>query len=207
MPENKNTDSKAEIKQQNEIKKVEKKKIVIIVSVILALLLIAMIPVIIITINNRNDGGDTPNTGETFFGTFTFELPVGIDSYVFKEGNKVEHRFVDVNVDPSTEENEEAEVVTVVYSYVIAIENGNKVIKLTDDTTGEIITYSFDKGVSTRDLNKCSNELCPIRDPKPLKDDSNTCECGIGKLSVITMRSEILIINEEFYYGEEQQIK
>ena len=73
--------------------------------------------------------GDTPNTGETL--TETYSLGMSADafsassSWAFSDDNRVVNTF-----------NDGTETVTISYRYVIAIENGQKVIKLTHTPEG-----------------------------------------------------------------------
>ena len=93
------------------------------------------------------------------------------------------------------------EEVTNSYTYVVAVEDGKKVIKLTDDVTKEVLTYSFETGSMERYSHSCSNENCAIHDPSPEGDD-NSCPCGVGKLTPVTLKFEFLVINGQNYYDQ-----
>lgn len=97
------------------------KQNLLIVAVVVFVLLLAVVPILIHVINDNDDGlSDTPNTGETISGTYSMELQnAGASEYIF-DGNKVTNIYNGNTVE---------------YTYVLAIENGVKVIKLT--TMGE----------------------------------------------------------------------
>jgi hypothetical protein len=170
----------------------EKKKSIILVSVIVGVLLLALIPILIVTLMPKDGDNDTPNTGESFIGAYYLDFGVGSDCYIFSEGNKL--------VNKSFVEDEEK---SSSYSYVIAIEDGKKVIKLTDDATGEVTTHSFEVGSWTRYSYNCSNENCTTLPKDRDGEKSENCACGVGKLSPVTLKFDIIVIDGETYFEEE----
>ena len=74
------------------------------------------------------------NTGETFDGTYMWSLGEGGSSTYTFEGNKVTNRYY------TTHEN------VIEYTYVIAIEDGVKVIQLTDLSDNRVYEYEFREG-------------------------------------------------------------
>ena len=131
-------------------KKPINKKIVIIISAAVVALLVALIPIIIMLTNpdKPNNGNDTPDTGETFEGVYTLDMtgsgaPI-ISTYDFKEDGKVTASY----------NTGEGNVVTE-YTYKIAIENGEKVIKLTAVEGGDVRTEPFVSGTITTNYDVC----------------------------------------------------
>jgi len=180
----------SENKNAKEVTPLDKKKIAIIVSVVLAALLLALIPIIITSLNQGGDNyGDTDDTGETFSGTYTMNLGVGSDSYTFVEGRKVvSTSFID-------------EEVTKTYSYAIAVENGQKLLKLTDDA-GEVTAHTFEVGSMSRQTYKCSNQNCSAHDPEPNEGSTVCPNCLSGELTPTTLKFELFVIDGESYYEQ-----
>ena len=133
--------SEIESKNNNETTKnrldfFKNKQTLVITSVVIFVLLLAVIPIAIQLITDK-DGEtnlDNPDTGEIIAGTYSMELQnAGSSEYTF-DGNKV------TNVYNGT---------TIEYTYVIAIENGVKVLKLTtvDEEVGsKTTTHEFETG-------------------------------------------------------------
>ena len=116
------------------------KNAVIIVAIVVFVFLLALVPILINEISEKNDNvvPDNPDTGTLLSGTYVSDLGVGSSKYVF-DGNKVTNTYL-VN----------GETTTIEYTYVIAIEGGVKVIKLTtktDDGASETTTHEFEQGV------------------------------------------------------------
>lgn len=110
---------------------------VIIVAVVVFVFLLAFVPIMINVLSKDDAVSDTPDTGEVLSGTYVSDVGVGSSKYVF-DGKKVTNTYV-VN----------GETTTIEYNYVIAVENGEKVIKLTtvnDDGVEETKTHTFEKG-------------------------------------------------------------
>lgn len=114
------------------------KQNLVIVAVVVFVLLLAVVPILIQVISDNGDDQvkDNPDTGEVISGTYSMELQnAGASEYIF-DGNKV------TNVYNGN---------TIEYTYVIAIENGVKVIKLTtvdDDGNQKTTTHEFERGKS-----------------------------------------------------------
>lgn len=172
------------------------KKIVLIVSVIVFFLLLALIPGIIAIVNGNND---SPDTGEKVLGTYEFNLGLaGSDIYTFTEGNKVTVKTSYFEgTDPGATDLTVSEKE---YTYVIAIESGKKVLKLTDVESGEVETHLFERGNYTVNGYICSNEACVEEDPKPKSEDNMLCNfCSTGELAATEKKVEFLYIDEEMY--------
>ena len=99
-------------------------------SVIISVAVLLAVGVgVLIAVLTDETYGDTPNTGETL--TETYSLGMSADafsassSWAFSDDNRVVNTF-----------NDGTETVTISYRYVIAIENGQKVIKLTHTPEG-----------------------------------------------------------------------
>ncbi len=123
------------------------KKLFITVIVCVAVLLAVGVGVLI-TVLNDETRGDTPNTGEILEGSYYMGTSVdafsGSSVYTF-DGNKVTNTYT-----------VGAETTTVEYRYVIAIEKGEKVIKLTHTPEGGTpvtTTHAFinDSSITTAD--------------------------------------------------------
>jgi len=112
------------------------KQNVIIVSVVVFVLLLAVVPIVINVITNKDDDViiDTPDTGKLIEGTYSMELEnAGASEYIF-DGNKVTNVYNGK---------------TIKYTYVLAIENGVEVIKLTtvdEDGATKTTTHEFQTG-------------------------------------------------------------
>ena len=125
-------------------KRINSKQRVIIICAIAALLLV-LVPIVISIVNGIKDKSkDTPDTGELLSGTYSMNAASGAHSgssgYTF-EGNKATNKY----------NGAEGEV-TVEYEYVIAVENGVKVIKFTrldeeGNPTGASTTHGFYTGL------------------------------------------------------------
>ena len=114
-------------------------KNVVIIAVVVFVFLLAFVPIMITVISDK-DGGDAidnPDTGIVLSGTYSENVGVGSSKYTFNENN-VTNVYV-VN----------GEEKTIDYTYVIAIEDGVKVIKLTtvgEDGIEETTTHEFEQG-------------------------------------------------------------
>ncbi len=122
----------------------EKKKIKVAAVIAAAVIVLALIP-IIITLATKNDTPENnPDTGETFFGIYSMNASSGSYSgsstYSFDENNVTNTYF-----------NGE-KTVTVEYTYVIAIENGERVIRLTPkgESDSKTVSYGFYTGTEER---------------------------------------------------------
>ena len=109
-------------------------------SVIISVAVLLAVGVgVLIAVLTDETYGDTPNTGETLSDTYS----LGMSADVFSASSKWE--FSDDNTVVNTY-NDGEETVTVSYRYIIAIENGQKVIKLTHTPEGGepiTTTHSF----------------------------------------------------------------
>ena len=121
------------------------KKLFITVTVCLAVLL-AVGAGVLITVLTDESNGDTPNTGEIIEGTYSMSAEAGAfaagSTWAF-DGNFVTNTY-----------NDGEQQVTVNYQYVIAIEKGEKVIKLTTTPEGGspvTTTHLFETGSITKD--------------------------------------------------------
>ena len=112
------------------------KQNVIIVSVVVFVLLLAVVPIVINVIKDKDDDVilDTPDTGKLIEGTYSMELEnAGASEYIF-DGNKVTNIYNGNTIE---------------YTYVLAIENGVEVIKLTtvdEDGATKTTTHEFKTG-------------------------------------------------------------
>ena len=107
----------------------------LIVAVIVFVLLLTLIPILITQLaGNGNGSTDTPDTGKILSGTYSLDIAnAGSSRYVF-DGNKVTNVYNGITVE---------------YTYVIAVENGAEVIKLTTtDQNGaqKTTTHEFYEG-------------------------------------------------------------
>lgn len=189
---------------------------------ILTFLIILMLPLVSCKFfnKNKNDGKDnqqggagksenepviledTPDTGESIGGTFYLKLPVGEDCYSFKSGRRVEVTTTWFEIDAGTGSTSVQNVTTNSYSYVIAVENGIKIIKLTDEKTKKTINYTFEIGRLQRTVFECSNENCPISHSEKSNSNSTKCACGVGTLSEESRGYNFLVINGDCYYDQ-----
>ena len=137
------------------------KKILIPVIVCIVVLLAVGIGVLI-TVLTDDTTGDTPDTGETFDQTYYMSTQAdafaGSSSWAFTKDHKVVNTYV-----------VEGKTTVIEYEYVIAIEGGNKVIKLTRvDENGALktTTHSFATGTweKTVDGEKVVYEMISIND-------------------------------------------
>lgn len=122
--------------QKNGIKNLlRNRQTLVIVSVIVFVFLLAAVPILIHVTSNEEAPPvvDTPDTGEVIDGTYSMSLEVGSSKYIF-DGNKVTNIFGDTTIE---------------YTYVIAVENGVKVIKLTTvdkEGNSKTTTHEFETG-------------------------------------------------------------
>ena len=114
--------------------------------VICALVVVGVGVGVLITVLGDDTVKDTPNTGETLNQTYSMGVEAGLfagsSSYAFSDDNKV---VVTYATDGNPVVNE--------YQYVIAIEGGKKVIKLTrtnESGTLETTTHEYEKGTLTK---------------------------------------------------------
>ena len=116
-------------------------------SVIISVAVLLAVGVgVLIAVLTDETYGDTPNTGETLDQTYYMGVEAGAfagnSSYAFSDDNKV---VVTYDTDGNPVVNE--------YQYVIAIEGGKKVIKLTrtnESGTLETTTHEYEKGTLTK---------------------------------------------------------
>lgn len=174
----------------SDIKKILNKKVIIIVSAVVVALLVALIPIIIMLTTPEPPTVDTPDTGETFEGVYTLNMAgsgaTAVSSYEFKEGGKV---TVTYNVG-------EGDVVTD-YTYKIAVEDGNKVIKLTPADGGMVETLSFAYGKEILNYDVC--EVCTYDE---ISDGLTKCEDCDGNIKLVTRTRQYVSVNNGMYYKE-----
>ena len=107
----------------------------LIIAVIVIALIVAIVPIAIIGCSKDDPASsDTQNTGEVLSGTYAIEIAnAGSSKYIF-DGDKVTNIYNDTTVE---------------YTYVIAIEDGVRVIKLTtldEDGEKKTTTHEFYEG-------------------------------------------------------------
>ena len=107
----------------------------LIIAVIVIALIVAIVPIAIIGCSKDDSASsDTQNTGEVLSGTYAIEIAnAGSSKYIF-DGDKVTNIYNDTTVE---------------YTYVIAIEDGVRVIKLTtldEDGEKKTTTHEFYEG-------------------------------------------------------------
>ena len=118
------------------------KNALIIAAVVVFVFLLALIPILINVVSDKNEGAmNNPDTGLRLSGTYAISdgsvSYAGTSEYTF-DGDKVTNVYV-----------AGGEKVTVEYTYVIAVENGVDVIKLTtvsEDGTSKTTTHEFSTG-------------------------------------------------------------
>lgn len=173
-----------------DVKKFLNKKVIIIVSAVVVALLVALIPIIIMLSTPESPSVDTPDTGETFEGVYTLNMAnsgaSAVSSYDFKEGGKVTVTYNVGNGDVVTD-----------YTYKIAIENGNKVIKLTPTDGGVVETLSFSYGKESLKYDVC--EVCTYDE---ISDELTTCEDCDGAIKLVTRTRQYVSVNNGMYYKE-----
>ena len=112
------------------------KQALIIISVVVFVFLLAVVPILINVFSDTDDNvvADTPDTGEVLSGKYSMSLgSTGSSTYTF-DGDKVTNVYNDTTIE---------------YTYVLAVENGEKVIKLTttdEDGKSQTTTHSFETG-------------------------------------------------------------
>lgn len=115
------------------------KNAMIIAAVVVFVFLLALVPILmnVLSDDEPDVNPDTPDLGIVLSGTYAGDIGVGSSEYTF-DGNKATNTFV-VN----------GEKKTIEYTYVIAVEGGVQVIKLTStdaDGAAETSTHKFEKG-------------------------------------------------------------
>ena len=105
-------------------------------KILKSLIILTVTALAVLSVSSCFAKPDTPDTGDRLSGTYEWTLgsSVGSSTYTFN-GNRVVNEYW-----------YDSEQIVIEYTYVIAIDGGAEVIRLTDLSTGQTAEYDFAKG-------------------------------------------------------------